>query len=291
MFHINDVSEDERQCALFQARKTKKINQMENNKTQQTNDDLALFDAIVRQMRDTYAAKNSDYGSSFDKGIKRYGLVSLATRLFDKLNRLETLASGQTPQVKGEKIEDTLLDIANYAILGIMYMCKAYGAGSDAGQPDLSNLQKKINGIMSAYQEIAASNDADGAASLLPEVREMIQAMNQCGGFVSNAVEIGQTLSSVLLCLKNIADGGDGQSEEPALDSRMLYDYQVLCEFLQNPTGAGLPAAYETAQKIMNTNVEDWGANRDFVNQVVSVAEQVIGMHDGSIGKVVPFNK
>ena len=144
--------------------------------------------------------------------------------------------------------------------------------------------------IEHALGSIAASNDADGAASLLPEVREMIQTMNQCGGFVSNAVEIGQTLSSVLLCLKNIADGGDGQSEEPALDSRMLYDYQALCEFLQNPTEAGLPAAYETARKIMDTNVEDWGANRDFVNQVVSVAEQVIGMHDGSIGKVVPFS-
>jgi len=42
----------------------------------------------------------------------------------------------------------------------------------------------------------------------------------------------------------------------------------------------------------MNSNAKDWGPDRDFVNQVVSAAEQIISMHDGATqqtGKVVPF--
>lgn len=255
--------------------------------TTQSQNDLELFDSIVGEMRRTYAAKNADYGSSFDKSMSKYGLVSLAVRLFDKLNRLESLASGQAPQVKDEKIEDTLLDIANYAVLGLIYLSKPRSVGDEHTQPDLSEIGRRLDELMASYTKVIGSNNADEAAALLPEVDAIAHKITENRAFISNASEIEQALVALSVNLKAVIGG---KSEGPALDSRMLYDYQVLCEFLQNPTEAGLPAAYETAQKIMNTNVEDWGANRDFVNQVVSVAEQVIGMHDGSIGKVVPFN-
>ena len=49
----------------------------------------------------------------------KYGLTSFLVRLEDKLNRARTL-SKQEAKVKDEKIEDTLLDMANYAILAVL---------------------------------------------------------------------------------------------------------------------------------------------------------------------------
>jgi hypothetical protein len=256
--------------------------------TTQSQNDLELFDSIVGEMRRTYVAKNADYGSSFDKSMSKYGLVSLAVRLFDKLNRLESLASGQAPQVKDEKIEDTLLDIANYAVLGLMYITKAHAAGTNHEQVDLSKIERELGEIMSSYQKMNGNN-VDEAVVLLPKVTGMIQIIMGNRSIISNAAEIAQTLTAISTWLNDIIGG---KKAEPGLDASVLYDYQALCEFLQHPTEEGLPAAYETAQKIMNSNAKDWGPDRDFINQVVSAAEQIISMHDGATqqtGKVVPF--
>lgn len=81
------------------------------------------FDNIVSKMREIYIAKNSDYGSSFDKGMNRFGWKSFLTRVYDKFNRVDELTStGNNPKVVDETLEDTLMDLANYAILGIIYL-------------------------------------------------------------------------------------------------------------------------------------------------------------------------
>lgn len=43
-------------------------------------------------------------------------------RLSDKLNRFKTLSRNQKAQVSDESIRDTLLDLANYAIMTILEM-------------------------------------------------------------------------------------------------------------------------------------------------------------------------
>ena len=84
---------------------------------------LEHFDDIVSKMREIYIAKNTDYGSSFDKGMNRFGWKSFLTRVYDKFNRVDELTStGNNPKVVDEKLEDTLMDLANYAILGIIYL-------------------------------------------------------------------------------------------------------------------------------------------------------------------------
>jgi hypothetical protein len=77
------------------------------------------FKAITEQMASVYAAKNRDYGNSFAELRKRYP-ESILIRLFDKLNRLETLIRSGSAMVKDESIEDTLLDLANYAVMEIV---------------------------------------------------------------------------------------------------------------------------------------------------------------------------
>ena len=43
-------------------------------------------------------------------------------RLSDKLNRVKALTRGDSQKVKDESLRDTLLDLANYAILAAMEM-------------------------------------------------------------------------------------------------------------------------------------------------------------------------
>lgn len=77
------------------------------------------FRDITSKMADVYAAKNHDYGDSFARLRERYP-TSILIRLGDKLNRLHTLLTGETAQVKDESIDDTLLDLANYAVMELV---------------------------------------------------------------------------------------------------------------------------------------------------------------------------
>lgn len=43
-------------------------------------------------------------------------------RLSDKLNRVKALTRGDSQQVQDESLRDTLMDLANYAILAVMEM-------------------------------------------------------------------------------------------------------------------------------------------------------------------------
>ena len=78
------------------------------------------FERVTREMRGTWKAKNADYGGSFDDGIDRFGLVSAAVRISDKANRFASLADGKSAQVKTESLRDTLMDLANYAVMTVM---------------------------------------------------------------------------------------------------------------------------------------------------------------------------
>lgn len=76
---------------------------------------------ICDELNQVYIRKNHDYGDSFGLGFKEYGLVMACIRIEDKLRRFETLAVEKAEaKVMDEKITDTLIDLANYAILTIM---------------------------------------------------------------------------------------------------------------------------------------------------------------------------
>lgn len=79
----------------------------------------SAFRAITTSMAEVYAAKNHDYGNSFAKLRERYP-ASILIRLADKLNRLDTLLMGAAAKVKDESIDDTLLDLANYAVMELV---------------------------------------------------------------------------------------------------------------------------------------------------------------------------
>ncbi len=71
---------------------------------------------ILDELHDTYKKKNSDYGNSVHDTYKKYGLISYLTRMDDKMNRLGTLQKVER-RVSDETVEDTLMDLANYALM------------------------------------------------------------------------------------------------------------------------------------------------------------------------------
>jgi hypothetical protein len=76
---------------------------------------------ILEYLHELYVTKNSDYGNSVHDTFEKYGLTSFLVRLEDKLNRARTLTlNPKNQKVADEKIEDTLLDLANYAILAVI---------------------------------------------------------------------------------------------------------------------------------------------------------------------------
>ena len=84
-------------------------------------DKAEIHKHICNSLNDLYKRKNHDYGDSFGKQYAEYGIVSSAIRLEDKLNRFKNLIKNEA-KVKDETIEDTLLDLANYAIMTVVEM-------------------------------------------------------------------------------------------------------------------------------------------------------------------------
>lgn len=83
------------------------------------------FEQLANQLIDTQKRKNADYGSSFDQTLDEFGLVASATRMSDKFNRFKSLMRcGSSACVEDEKIEDTLMDLAAYAIMTVEWIKK-----------------------------------------------------------------------------------------------------------------------------------------------------------------------
>lgn len=77
------------------------------------------FKNITTKMSELYNAKNHDYGDAFGQTFAELGIISAITRISDKTNRLKSLAT-KDQRVDDERIEDTLIDLANYAVMTLV---------------------------------------------------------------------------------------------------------------------------------------------------------------------------
>lgn len=79
----------------------------------------------VQQMKEiqqkcltVFEKKNHDYGDAFAK----FGIIGVLIRLEDKINRAITLDKKKVQLVDDESMRDTLLDLHNYAAMGLMLL-------------------------------------------------------------------------------------------------------------------------------------------------------------------------
>ena len=78
------------------------------------------FKSICQEIVSLHEKKNKDYGNAADASYREFGIVSYVIRLNDKMNRLKSLTKpGVIQEVKDESIEDTLMDLAAYAIMAL----------------------------------------------------------------------------------------------------------------------------------------------------------------------------
>jgi len=77
------------------------------------------IDTITNQLTALLLKKQEDYGPLNISHAPGGAMNGLRVRMHDKLARLNNLIdSGNTPNY--ESIEDTLIDLANYAIIGLL---------------------------------------------------------------------------------------------------------------------------------------------------------------------------
>ena len=76
-------------------------------------------DVILNELRSIMMKKQEDYGPLNIALAPGGAMNGLRVRMYDKLARLNNLADKDaTPNY--ESIEDTLIDLANYAIIGLL---------------------------------------------------------------------------------------------------------------------------------------------------------------------------
>lgn len=79
--------------------------------------------ALCKELNELYAKKNHDYGDSFHQTFLEEGFAMSRIRLSDKFNRFKALSRKDHERlVKDESLRDTLLDLANYAIMTVLEM-------------------------------------------------------------------------------------------------------------------------------------------------------------------------
>ena len=85
-------------------------------------ENITIHAAICDELKDLYMRKNTDYGDSFHKTFIEEGMAMSRIRLSDKLERFKRLTKSGEQNVKDESVRDTLIDLANYAIMTIVEM-------------------------------------------------------------------------------------------------------------------------------------------------------------------------
>tara|TARA_B110000285_G_C14765707_1_gene441606 strand:+ start:41 stop:292 length:252 start_codon:yes stop_codon:yes gene_type:complete len=71
---------------------------------------------VQKEALELFAKKNADYGDAF----ANYGSVGIIVRLGDKIQRLMSVTKNGVTLVNTESLRDTLIDLHNYAAMGIM---------------------------------------------------------------------------------------------------------------------------------------------------------------------------
>ena len=79
------------------------------------------FRFITEEMATLYSKKNADYGDAFTESLDEDGLLVSKIRIKDKLKRFSQLIDNDA-LVNDESMRDTLIDLANYAVMTMMWI-------------------------------------------------------------------------------------------------------------------------------------------------------------------------
>ena len=81
-------------------------------------DRVSQMKEIQSEGLELFTKKNIDYGDAFAK----YGIIGVLMRIEDKIQRALSITKNGVNLVNDEKIQDTLLDLHNYAAMALMLL-------------------------------------------------------------------------------------------------------------------------------------------------------------------------
>ena len=112
--------------------------------------------SLCDSLKELYRTKNQDYGDSYAK-VRDIIPESILVRLHDKLGRITQLMLNQKAgrKVNDESIEDTLRDLANYALLELVE--REFERQSEDVDMDLleNHLTLPVDRLMPAFANVA----------------------------------------------------------------------------------------------------------------------------------------
>ena len=79
---------------------------------------ISQYNKIRDEAFEIFKKKNIDYGDAFAD----YGSVGVIVRMGDKIRRMSNISSTSITLVEDERLRDTLMDLANYAVMGLMLL-------------------------------------------------------------------------------------------------------------------------------------------------------------------------
>lgn len=74
------------------------------------------MEKVQKEGLELFKKKNADYGDAFAE----YGTIGVLMRIQDKIKRSMSITKNGVTLVDDESIRDTLIDLHNYAAMGIM---------------------------------------------------------------------------------------------------------------------------------------------------------------------------
>lgn len=123
---------------------------------------------LMREMLKTYKDKNADYGDSFSKSYQEFGLTAPVVRMSDKLERLKSLSKAEA-KVKDESKRDTLIDLANYAMMTVIEL-------------DIEN--EKVKDAEEAFEHVVnvrMGNAKKASGELSRKIRQALAGIGRTG--------------------------------------------------------------------------------------------------------------
>ena len=96
-------------------------------------DRVQQMETVQKGALEMFKKKNKDYGDAFAK----FGVIGILMRIEDKIQRSLSITKNGVNMVNDESIRDTLIDLHNYAAMGVMLLDEKEESNSDqqASQP------------------------------------------------------------------------------------------------------------------------------------------------------------
>ena len=99
-------------------------------------DRVKQMETVQQKALDMFKKKNKDYGDAFAK----FGVIGILMRIEDKIQRSLSITKNGVNMVDDEGIRDTLMDLHNYAAMGVMLLDEKEALSAD----EKAEIEKRV---------------------------------------------------------------------------------------------------------------------------------------------------